>query len=170
MNTQVHLTEEQFGELAERGTLSGNTAAQAHLHACQQCSAELNNMREALALFRETTSAFAEREFARTRHIETTRFVPLHRTFSPAFAWATAILLMVGAGLPLSLRHKTPAVATTHHTTAAAPAQISDEALLDDINREVSASVPASMQALEDPTGSTSASATDAQNSSTRKN
>jgi hypothetical protein len=128
-------------------------------------------MREALALFRATTSAFAEREFARTPRIETALFQPMHRRFSPGLAWAAAGLLIIATGLPLSLQHKAPLPPATHHPAdSAAPLQMSDEALLEDINREVSASVPASMQALENPTGSASVATTEAQTSRTRKN
>lgn len=170
--TQAHLTDDQFGELVERGALEiGNAAAEAHLRTCKQCSAELTSMHEALALFRETTSAFAEREFARTRRVQANRLVPAYHSFSPGLAWAAAGLLVIATALPLSLRHKAPPAPSASHPAApAAPAPISDEALLDDINREVSAPIPASMQALENPTGSASLLETDAQTSSTRKN
>ena len=168
----AHLTAEQFGELVERGTLAPvGTEVESHLAACTQCRTELTSMREALALFCESTSAFAERELARTPRVEATRFSPIHRVFSPGLAWAAAGLLVVAAGLPLGLRHKAPVAAVTGHAASAtAPAEPSDEALLEDINREVSASVPAPMQALEDPTASASGTGNDAQTSSTRKN
>jgi hypothetical protein len=167
----THLTAEQFGEFIERGALEGESMeATSHLAACDQCQAELESMREALAFFRQSTSAFAERELGRSHRVQTVRFAPIHRGFSPGLAWAAAGLLVMAASLPLGLRHKPAPLPVAHHAAAPVPAELSDDALLEDINREVSASVPASMQALDDPTGDASRTTAYAQTSSTRKN
>jgi hypothetical protein len=167
----THLTTEQFGEMIERGATEPDTVdAAAHLAASDQCRAELQSMREALAFFRQSTSAFTERELGRSHRVQTARFASIHRGFSPGLAWAAAGLLVMAGGLPLSLRHKPAPVPVARHTAAPATAELSDEALLEDINREVSASVPASMQALADPTGDASRTNLDAQTSTTRKN
>lgn len=165
-----HLTPEQFGELVDGGDAGADRGARAHLTDCAECREELDSMREALALFRESACAFAEREFARGHRVETS-FVPIHRRFSPGLLWAAAGLLMIAAGLPIEMqRHARQPVDVMHTSTAAPQAHESDEALLEDIDREVSASVPAPMRALADPTGSASGTSSDVQTSTTRKN
>ena len=166
-----HLTAEQFGGFVERGTSGDGSREERHLQECQQCREELNSMREALALFRESAAAFAEREFARKRPVSARTLVAARRGFSPGLAWAAAGLLVIAAALPVELaRYARQSPEVTHTTGSAAPTHESDEALLEDINREVSASVPASMQALEDPTASASGMSSDAQTPTTRKN
>lgn len=165
-----HLTPEEFGELVEGGETASGLVAEAHLAHCEQCREELNYLLDGLALFRESASAYAEREFARSRHVQTS-FVPLHRRFSGGLVWTAAGLLAIAAALPIQLeRHARQPVVVTQATASVTQAGESDEALLEDISREVSASVPASMQALEDPTGSPSGASSDGQISTTRKN
>ena len=70
----------------------------------------------------------------------------------PAY-WAAAAALVLAAFLPMQMMHRhslqaAPAVATT---VADRPAQ-TDEALLEDVNQAISASVPTPMQSLADPT------------------
>jgi hypothetical protein len=56
--------------------------------------------------------------------------------------------------LPLEMRwQRNVAAPKAAATVASARSAESDEALLEDIDRELSASVPAPMQALADPTG-----------------
>lgn len=165
-----HLTPEEFGELIESGEAGADSVAQTHLAGCEECRKELSYLMEGLALFRESASAYAKREFARARHVKTS-FVPVHRGFSAGLGWAAAGLLAIAAALPIQLqRHARQPLAVTQTTASVSQARESDEALLEDINREVSASVPASMQALEDPTGSPSRASSDGQISTTRKN
>lgn len=170
-STAQHLTDEQFGELLERPTRAAETSdADAHLARCEQCREELNSMREAVVLFRDSAAAFAERELGRSQRVRASSFVPMHRGVSHGLLWAAAGLLVIAGALPLELqRHARPLPQANRTTANAAITSESDEALLEDINREVSASVPAPMQALADPTGNASASA-DAPTSTTRKN
>ena len=170
-STGQHLTEEQFGELVERSTASAETSeADQHLARCEQCREELNSTREAVLLFRDIAAAFAEREFGQSQHVKTSSFVPMHRGFSHGLLWAAAGLLVIAGALPLELHRQDRPVPQPNRITAnSAMSGESDEALLEDISRELSASVPAPMQALADPTGNTSASA-DVPTSTTRKN
>ena len=137
------------------------TLAEAHLQACEACSAELASLREAITLFREASDAYADQEL---RGIPRWR-LPNRRVFShrlvPAY-WLAAAAMFVTALLPLQVlrRHAVrtpPAVATRATASNAAISTQSDEALLEDVNRELSASVPTSMQALNDPTDDASA-------------
>ena len=156
---EAHLTGEQFGELLARFTEDVGpepTLAEAHLQVCETCSAELASLREAIALFREASDAYAEQEL---RDIPRWR-LPNRRVFShrlvPAY-WFVAAAMFLTILFPLRVmrRHAlgTPSAITATATVSnAASSAQSDEALLEDVNREVSRSVPASMQELDDPT------------------
>ncbi len=153
---ESHLTGEQFGELMAGTTEAAggeSTSAEAHLKACEQCAAELASMKEAIALFREASNAYANEELRRRP-----RWVlPERRSFSrslvPAY-WVAAAAMFLTALLPLQVlrRHSAQpqATAAVASSTPASSAQ-SDEALLEDVNSEISATVPTSMQALADP-------------------
>ena len=172
---EAHLTGEQFGELLARFTEDVGpepTLAESHLQACEACSAELASLREAIALFREASDAYAEREL---RGIPRWR-LPNRRVFShrlvPAY-WLAAAAMFVTALLPLQVlrRHAQgtpPAVAATATIGNAASSAQSDEALLEDVNRELSATVPTSMQELDDP--SSDATVADSESSTATSN
>jgi hypothetical protein len=158
-----HLTGEQFGELMAWSTEAASpelAVAEAHLLVCELCAAELANMREAISVFREASSAYADDELRRMpRWAIPERPVFTHRLV-PAY-WLVAAAMFLTALFPLQvLRRHTlqpvPAgVSSVTDSDAASNAALdaqTDEALLDDVNREVSRSVPASMQALDDPT------------------
>lgn len=176
----AHLTEDQFGKLLTRAAEDGNgertavfSAAESHLEICAQCSAELAAMRNSLSLFRQATRAYADNELRSVPRV----VVPVRSRFSltaqPVWLAAAAAALLLAAVLPLQLARQQ----TRHHPAApvaaakAAPATQSDEALLEDIDRDTSASVPASMQALADPTanGYSNALSTSSQTSTQRK-
>jgi anti-sigma factor RsiW len=155
-----HLTEEQFGELiaAFAKSAAADTAlAEAHLSSCEQCSAELAGLRECLSLYREASTAYADRELRNMPQVKLpARRLLLFPAPAPAY-WAAAAAIFLAALLPMQtlLRHSAqPAPTAAKLAPSAAVASESDEALLDDVNREESASVPTPMQALEDPTAS----------------
>jgi hypothetical protein len=155
-----HLTEEQFGELLAQPAGPANSAmaaAEAHLLTCEQCAAELTALRESLSLFREASTAHADHVLRRLPQIS----VPVRGIFSPALqraylATAAASVFLV-ALLPMQLLRQHPARSTAA-ISAGTPSSLaeSDEALLDDVDRDASASVPTPMRALVDPTASTS--------------
>jgi hypothetical protein len=160
--TPAHLTEDQFGELLSVRTSAVYPAlasAEAHLLACEQCAAELAGLRESLSLFRMASNAHADNELRQMPRVS----LPVRGAFSPALEptwWVAAAAVFLAAILPMqSLRQHTFRSAPAVSVTASDSATESDEALLEDVDRDTSASVPAPMQALADPTGSISSTA-----------
>jgi anti-sigma factor RsiW len=156
-----HLTEAQFGELiaASANNAAGTAPAETHLQSCEPCAAEVASLRECLSLFREASTAYADRELRRIPQVTLPPRRPLlFPALEPAY-WATAAAaIFLAALLPMQTLHRhavqsAPAVAVG--APSASVASESDEALLEDVSREESASVPAAMQALEDPSAST---------------
>lgn len=164
-----HLNEQQIAELLsaspnELGQVPGLTEAQAHAETCPDCAAELSSMRESLALFREASTAYAD---ARMHHVPAFQ-PPMRRPFyQPALWAAAAAVLLLATFVPTQLRRPVPPIQQVPVNTTQQMPPESDEALLESVNREVSASVPTPMAALADPAGSgTQAS----QNSTQRTN
>jgi hypothetical protein len=172
-NLAQHLTEDQFGELLSASSRApGTSPADAHLLACAQCAAELAGLRESLSFFRHASTAYANNELRQMPQMS----LPVRRPLlTPAtqttWAFAAAATFLI-ALLPMqSFRQHTlqppPAVAASASSPAAESE--SDDALLNDINQEVSASVPAPMQALADPTAISAATAASVSISDQRK-
>jgi hypothetical protein len=159
-----HLTDYQMSELLDGAAAkgidpAGLEAAEAHLHTCAACSAEFANLREALSLFKEASVAHAGREFARLRSLDRPAYpvLPTYRPYSQTLFWVAASAVLVAGILPVEMRwQRTLSAPPTATLSASAHTAESDEALLEDINRELSASVPDPMQALADPTDSSS--------------
>jgi hypothetical protein len=161
-----HLTTDQLDALLASASAPAASAAnraepafaEAHLLACPQCAAELAGLRDSITLFRDATTAHADQLLRRLPPIS----LP-SRAYRPALEpayWVAAAAMGLAALLPLkTLRQQAfqpPPAATARVANHSAE---SDEALLDDVNRDISASVPASMQALDDPTGAAPLSA-----------
>jgi anti-sigma factor RsiW len=147
----THLTEDQFGELLSNSTEISNSPsapAEAHVLTCEQCAAELASLRESLSLFRQASNAYADNELRRMPPIS----LPTRRSpaLEPAY-WAAAGALVLAAFLPMQMMHRQSLQATPAVAVADRPAQ-TDEALLEDVNQAISASVPTPMQSLADPT------------------
>jgi hypothetical protein len=151
-----HLTEEQFGELLAQPAGPVNSAivaAEAHLLTCEQCAAELTALRASLSLFREASTAHADNVLRRLPQIT----VPVRGIFSPALQRAylatAAATVFLAALLPMQMLRQ-HAARSSAAVSASAPGSLaeSDEALLDDVDRDASASVPSPMRALADPT------------------
>jgi hypothetical protein len=143
MNT--HLSSEQFD-----GVLSGQASqdAKLHLSGCAQCSEELASLRGAFGNFREAASAVAEqhRLLAVT---STPRRVP-------RMAWGlAAAALFMSIAAPFTV-HRRVAVPIEGPVTQNA-VTMSDEALLDNVQNDLSSSVPESLL----PLAATSTNATD---------
>jgi hypothetical protein len=129
-------------------------AAQAHLLLCPACAAELANLRHSLSLFRQASTVHAGRELNNLAPLSLPNRSLLFPALQPAHWFAVAATLLV-ALLPLqTLRpHAMQSAAAITSDSAPSPSELqSDAALLDDVDREASASVPTSMQALADPT------------------
>jgi hypothetical protein len=153
-----HLTGEQFGELMAGTTeASGGELAQAeaHLLVCEQCAAELASLREAICFYREASNAYADEELRKRPRWILPAQSTTSRSLVPAY-WVAATAMFLIALLPMQMmrRHSVAPAAASVSSAAASNAgrdAQSDEALLEDVNSEISASVPSSMQALADP-------------------
>jgi hypothetical protein len=161
-----HLSHEQLCDAVLARSphpLSSDFAAlQDHLHACPACAAELANLRESLSLFRDASTALAHQELTSqraTHSVRNTPVLPLRSSPLHSVYWAAAAAtILVAAALPLSL-HRSQPLSPAPSVTAAAPVPTteSDEALLEDINQELSTSIPSPMQPLADPTANSAA-------------
>ncbi|MGA1984132.1 MAG: hypothetical protein ABSG84_16910 [Acidobacteriaceae bacterium] len=162
----THLTEEQFGELlsvSARGPALHNSLAEAHVQSCEQCATELASLRECLLLFREASTAYADNELRRMPEVtlpaRRRRFLPV---VEPGYWVLAAAAVFLVALLPMQVvrqRAVQPASAVAASTSSVTAE--SDEALLEDVDREESASVPAAMQTLADPTDVVSSTSAD---------
>jgi hypothetical protein len=160
----IHLSSDQFGDLLGRGA---NEAAspeaewvEAHLLVCQQCSVELAELRQSLSLFCDATSAYANEQMR-----PLPRLVPVRRAqvrwLIPTYWAVAAAAMLLTALLPMQvLRQRSQPAQSAATASSAIDHSQSDEALLDDVDREVSASVPTPMQALADPTASSTSTST----------
>ena len=183
-----HLNHEQICDLLLSDSLLGDTnspiAADAsqeehleHLQGCLICASELDLLRRSVTGFRATSVAIADRALSRRplqASLSSLDSKRAARFVSPAFFWAATALLFT-AVIPLGLFHENLNPFLKHHdapiaaaTTASVPAQTieSDEALLDGINQDLSASVPSPMQPLD----GTTASSASAQTTSPQRN
>ncbi len=156
-----HLTEAQFGELLAQSTRVESAecaSAEAHLLACEQCATELAGLRESLSLFRDASTAYADDQLRRLPPMPAPARLLLTPVLRPAYL-ATAAALVLAAFLPMQMlwqrSHPTAQPSAPASTTVQVFATESNEVLLDDVDREVSASVPSAMQELADPTVAT---------------
>lgn len=154
-----HLTHEQLCDtLLARSPhpLSSDFAAlQHHLADCPSCTAELASLRTSLSVFRQASTAYAQQQFAQLRVAGTQ--APSKTIHQPIY-WAAAAVLCIAAALPITLHRQPPTEpASSASTLKQATASQSDEALLDEINQEISAPIPSPMRPLADPTASSAA-------------
>ncbi|SFS08921.1 hypothetical protein SAMN05421771_1559 [Granulicella pectinivorans] len=150
MNTISHLTPGQLDAL-----LIGdrNDAATRHLEACPSCAAEVAEMRTSLTLLSEAITSMAKAELfhhnTRTSLLTSTTKRPVFRLVA-TFALAASVAV-VAAILPVGRLMHPPAAHPA--ITATANTVESDEALLTEIDQQLSASVPEALEPLQDPTG-----------------
>ena len=148
-----HLTEEQFGDLLAHSAQIGDwTSAPvlAHLLSCEQCAAELANLRDSISLFRQASNAYADNELRRLPPVA----LPARGILSPALVptyWAVAAAIFLTAILPLQSLRQHPLHAAPAVSAGISESAVSDEALLEDVDNYTSATVPSPMQALADP-------------------
>lgn len=150
-----HLTEEQLYDLLEPAT---NAISHPHLLTCSLCQAELANVQASLHLFRDAATGFAASAAPHRLPIASsvaTRF------FSPkiwvtSFATATAVL-----AISISVLHPVHSGTVTAPAPVAAVAApqvadppVSDEALLEGIQQDLSTSIPPSLEPLAVQTAS----------------
>jgi hypothetical protein len=134
-----HLSSEQL-ECALHGSPSREVSL--HLAACAQCTEEVDELREALGNFRVAAMASAERHY----RLAATPAAPTARRL-PRMAWAAAMsALLLSIAAPIGL-HRRTVTARVAADVAERPA-VSDEALLNDIQNDLSSSVPSPLLPL----------------------
>ncbi len=149
--TDTHLTtrEQENWVLGER-----TPTAALHLTRCVECRTAVSRMEQGIAQFRQSSLVWSE-ECAEKRLAAE---LPLHAAPRPGVFsahWApgcAAAALAVTLGL-ISLHPRSPA-GPAHGGVRATTATLSDDALLEKIDQQVSDSVPWSMQPLAYSAGS----------------
>jgi hypothetical protein len=160
------LTGDQIAELliADGSGLFAVASHRLHLQACAACGAEYRQLQVLFGDLRDSAVLQAEQEAAqaftasgRQAALSPLRAYTSHRRALWTLA-AAALTIAVTTPFAQSLLHRN----TTHsrlqpiaavHTAPVAAAPISDEALLDGISQDLSASVPTPMQPLANPAG-----------------
>jgi hypothetical protein len=148
-----HLTEAQLHDLLSATPEAASTPAQAHLAACPLCRDEFFTLEHSLTNFRLAASHFALLHTPPRPAVGTT----VHRSFFavPKLVWAAGLASVLAVtGVTLSTSHNQPPRVTPPVTTVAAQQPVSDEALLQDIDTDLSTSVPPSLQPLDTTTAS----------------
>jgi len=156
---EEHLTAEEIDGLLDESLTADGAAA--HMRSCVACAGEVAAMREALGCFRQAMTGAAEAEVRRWEPVEPAmlwkgngrglkRFWPM-----PAYFALAATVVLAAVLIPLERPIVRPAVVPVVETVAphaASPAsQDSDDALLEEIDQQVSASVPSALEPLEYP-------------------
>jgi anti-sigma factor RsiW len=156
----AHLTPAQLDALlSPNASARDAAAAEAHLLLCPACAAELDHLRDSISLFRQASSNHASRELNNLQPLSLPTRSLLLPALQPTHWFAVAATLLI-ALLPLQTFRARPIQSTPAEAYSALDPAVdsaehqSDAALLDDVDREVSASIPTSMQALADPTQS----------------
>jgi hypothetical protein len=152
MNTENrisgHLTAKEISQWLVEGP---ETSASQHLQNCETCQARLTEAQAPLTVFRSALVEWSEAQTARSLHLQTSATQNEsswgRRLWLPAVSLAVAALLLVGYAKVPALLHGNsigqPPV-TTASTTE------SDEALLNQVDTEVSEAVPDAMAPLTD--------------------
>ena len=162
---------------------SGFHIVEDHLRSCPLCAAELSSLQVSLSNFQAATTRFANQELSLLRSLYPNRINirsiasansrPTARIYHKPLVWAIAAGLVVatsiGTLVPHGLRHQpalhaaSAVVAAIHPST---PAAESDQALLEEVDDDLSSNVPSAMQPLSDPISTSSADATATQDGS----
>jgi anti-sigma factor RsiW len=132
-----HLSSEQLAEFVagERSPQAARQVAQ-HVQECPACSAEVANFREALGDFRGAVRGWSEDQARMVRAIPAGAAEPRSWAASHQLAWAllmAAVCIIASFVFPRHAREPGPA---------------SDAALLNQVDTQVSRTVPASMEPL----------------------
>jgi anti-sigma factor RsiW len=122
-----------------------------HLAECMACRAEVARLEHGVAIFRSAAAEWSTECLAtRSQRLQP---VPLRRLPIVAMRWGfAAVLLLLLALLPLHLFHLSgPQVTHPPMQTSVAQIsvpQISDDALLEQVDEQISVAVPSSMESL----------------------
>ncbi len=136
-----HLTEQQI--LAWQ--LNEQTPEQAaHVAECRECRTEVEGLQSSLAVFRSAVFAWSDGHESRTLRPLWT--APRKRWLQPALQWVAAAALLAGVAAPLY----THRVMEQRREEQAQQRARADQALLEQVDQEVSQTVPDSMEPLAD--------------------
>jgi anti-sigma factor RsiW len=140
---------EQEEYILNQGTEQQSPQVLRHLAECSACRAEVARLEHGVAIFRSAAVEWSSQCLAtRPQQLQT---VSLRRFSISAVRWAFAavvpLVLLLLALLPLHLFHlSSPQV--TRPVVQISAAQISDDALLEQVDEQVSVAVPSSMESL----------------------
>ena len=113
-----------------------------HLAQCSSCFAEVERMERGVALFRESATVWSA-ECLEAHPVRMAETAPRH-TAIPLWVWAVAAILLLIVALPFAYQRSH----TSNRQTARAAVPMSDDALLQQVDQEVSVDVPSSMEPL----------------------
>ena len=159
-----HLTSRQLDCLLIGDT--DNTAT-AHIATCETCAAEVATMRSSIAMLSDSLTGMSDHARLRRNLLAGMQG---ERLVTPARTWPRMISTFALAGSVAILAAVVPLSHLMHPPTPAAPVITqthsveSDEALLNEIDQQLSTNVPEALAPLEDPTGTQPQSATNKKN------
>jgi anti-sigma factor RsiW len=140
---------EQEEYILNQGTEQQSPQVLRHLVDCAPCRAEVARLEHGVAIFRSAGVEWSAQCLAtRPQQLQS---APLRRLSISAMRWtfaaAVPLVLLLLALLPLHLFHLSgPQI--THPAMKVSAAQNSDDALLEQVDEQVSVSVPSSMESL----------------------
>ena len=152
-----HLNEEQLYTLLEAPASDAPasvTPAQQHLSECAHCRTEFAELQASLTGFRYVTTSLATPPPALRRTIpapQSTFHIFSRHNIAASFATA---LVLLGVSLSVAHPHRNAPTTAARNPESEVATTLSDEALLDGINRDLSASVPPSLRPLALPADS----------------
>ena len=117
-----------------------------HMAACEECAGEVARLSESIAMFGSAVREWSEQQVG-TLEIKAPASAPHHFWGMGMFRWQIAT-----ASMAALLLAAIPVYRTNHRepVPVAATAAVSDEALLRDVETQISRSVPVSMEPLAD--------------------
>lgn len=129
-------------------------AVRVHLLGCAACAAEVEGVRSAVGLLCSALTEMADAErFRQGSGASLLSFKPVRPIRrAPAYLALAASLAVVAALVPFGRIARGPAVKAPAPVVVAQSVE-SDEALLNEIDQQLSASVPSALAPLEDPAG-----------------
>lgn len=120
-----------------------------HLSQCAACFGEVEKMERGLAIFRESATTWSAEQLEAhppVRRIHAGTPVA-HRSMMPVWGWALAALVLMAIMLQFGYRQSHHTDLQSAHVGTPIKA-ISDDALLQQVDEEVSIDVPSSMEPL----------------------
>ena len=150
-----HLTDAQFFNLLDAPE-SADASLRAHVGSCAACCAELAMVSASLTNFRDAATSLAHAEMSRQRV-----FVPTPQPRYHRLVWSASLTLaaIVFAASVSFVRPGIHVDAPIRVATQTASSNVSDDALLDNIQQDLATSIPPSLEPLAVPAASGAANA-----------